>query len=232
MNSMLTSRRNQQKREFSKANLTVAHCWLLPGTDVKLRRGRMGVRACEGVRACGYVCAPRVHHDWCFSVTRWRLSVITANCCAHPQGRFPPHAAASKGLAGPLVPPGLVQFQITLVVKAASGEWRLFRVFQHLGRRASLLFMSESGCLEHCSRLYIMDPAQDREIHPGWFSQLLPPSSFSESGHSSFHWISSDVGTNYSSYIKFSANTEMPPRLPYGCKPSAPFFLSSESYQS
>lgn len=106
-----------------------------------------------------------------------------------------------------------------------------------LGMRVSLSFVAENACPWDCSKLCNMGPSSgDRDKPRLHFLASTPAPSpifivILESGHSSFYWIVSDVGTNYSPYIKFSTNTEMPPRLPYGGKPSTPFFLSSESYK-
>ena len=175
MNSTLTSIRNQQERggfpvKHGRVSVRglVWHQREAPDRSRRGRRRSTGMRAREAhVRAC--VCAPMHAHLRARRVYRVRVPQVLAivpvlpcsrikvisdhslNCCAplHALGHFSPCSlAASPWAAGPPVPFRLVRFQMTLAVRAASGKWRFYNLFPHLGRGLSFLFTAGNGCPE------------------------------------------------------------------------------------
>lgn len=95
-----------------------------------------------------------------------------------------------------------------------SCQWEVEVSF--LGMRVSLLFVAENACPGKLQQIIQHGSCSGYRDKPrlGFLASTPAPSHIfiviSESGHSSFYWIVSDVGTNYSPYIKFSTNTEMP----------------------
>lgn len=250
MNSRLTSKRNPQQRRIFQGK----HDWVSPLVLVRHQHealaracrghvrgevecGCMRERACVCVRPCVCVRA-------CASACRclcWPHSAVTALATpCDPERRL-------------VVTLSAVLPALAYSIRVTSWACRSFRageisddivcqscqwivevsLIQHLGRGVSL-FVAEKGCLQNRQIMHHGSSSGYRDkprldFLASTLLRLLPRTTpifivVSESGHSSFYWISSYLSTNYSPYIKFSANTEMPPRLPYGSKPSTPYF--------